>query len=466
MSDMGAVYQLGESMGSDTYPNLGFDPAPGDLESVRAITATVSTVVTGGDSAQRELNKVGTSDGLWMGKAADTFRESFSGVPPYLSKALSSLDSAYRAFASWETQLDGFQSRARRLEEEAAEAARKVNSARTVVDGLPGGEAGAKGERTDKETEEDKKDAKSKRGALEAADSELSGIRDRAHTLNLEYLAAAGDSARQIKNAADDAPPEPGWFEDALDFLGGLAADVWDTLSDPEFWKLIGDVLADIALVVGVLAIFVSGLGMLAFVLCLGALAFHLAAKAGGADVSWETIAWDAVGVVAGGASLAGAAFAKSGRALVTAGREMRLSAGFMATLGKVGRGNLFAGLAQIPSGMANSARGLAMAGKGWTFVAAGTAIDKTATVIGGALGVGSNMHNGTWGEGRWTDGKWEIGDVPVVGPFVNHFAAGPEGAPTAPGPLGPTLDPEVTLASSGDTFTKNLDPSQLGTAA
>ncbi|MFE9253386.1 WXG100 family type VII secretion target [Streptomyces sp. NPDC007088] len=452
-------------MVAHAYPHLGFDPAPGDPASVREVVATVSRVVGGGDSARRELNGLGSSDAVWAGKAAEAFRELFAELPPYLTKALTSLDDARRALTEWESQLDGFQSRARRLEEEAAEAARRAGSARSAVRLLPGRGTG-EDTRTAGEREKDEKDAKDRKRELREAEDALSEVRDRAHALNGEYVVAAATASRLVRNAADDAPPEPGWFDKALDFLGGLASDVWDVVSDPEVWKLIGDVLADIALVVGVLAIFVSGLGMLAFVLCVGALAFHLAAKAGGADVSWETIAWDAVGVVAGGISLGGAALAKSGRALVVAGRELRLSSGLMATLGKIGRGNLFSGLARIPSGMANSARGLATAGKGWAFVKAGNAVDSAATWAGAALGIGSNMHSGTIGDGRWTDGRWEPGDAPVVGPFVNYFRPAEETTPGAAAPSRPVLDTGATLTSAGTTFASHLDPSSLGAAA
>ncbi|WP_121748537.1 putative T7SS-secreted protein [Streptomyces sp. E2N166] len=449
-------------MSSDKYPNLGFDPAPGDLESVRDLVKAVGRVTSGGDTAQTELSKMGTSDGIWAGKSATAFQDTYSAVPPYLKKALGSLDTAHRALSSWERQLDGFQARARKLEEEAAEAARKVSSARSAVDSLPSSDSGM----SEKDEKKHEKEAKEKKGDLDSATGELSAVRSRAHSLQTEHEQAAADVTRLVKGAADDAPPEPGWFEEALDAVGDLLADAWDTITDPNFWKLIGDILADIAMVVGVLAIFFSGLGVAAFIIAGLALAFHLAAKAGGADVTWETIAWDAVGVFAGGLSLAGSRLAQSGRALVTAGQELRLSSGFMKALGNVRFGNLLNGLRGLPSGVANSARGLGMAGKGWSFVAAGTAVDKAATWAGAALAIGSNMHSGTWDQGRWTDGESKIGDIPVVGPFMDYFGPADEEEVVAPGPSSATFDAPTALNSSGSTFTKHLDPSQMGVAA
>ncbi|MFE0671911.1 putative T7SS-secreted protein [Streptomyces sp. NPDC058867] len=449
-------------MSSDKYPNLGFDPTPGDVESIRDLAKAVGRVIEGSGTAQTELRKMGSSDGVWAGKAADAFKDTFSAVPPYLKKALGSLDTAHRALNSWETQLDAFQARARKLESEAAEAARRVSSAQTDVDALLSSASGM----SDKEKEKYEKDSKGRKASLESANSDLSDIRSRARTLQTEHDEAATNVSRLVKDAADDAPPEPGWFEEALDAVGDLLSDAWDTITDPNFWKLIGDILADIAMVVGVLAIFFSGLGVAAFIIAGLALAFHLAAKAGGADVTWETLAWDVVGVVAGGVSLAGSRLAQAGRPLIAAGRELRLSSGFMHALGNVRFGNLWGGLRGLPSGVANSARGLAMAGKGWSFVASGTAIDKAATWTGAALAIGSNMHNGTWDQGRWTDGEFRIGDIPVVGPFMDHFGPTDEGKVMAPGSPSSTFDAPTTLASSGSTFTRHLDPSQIGTAA
>ncbi|MFJ5608580.1 putative T7SS-secreted protein [Streptomyces sp. NPDC093221] len=452
-------------MASDTYPHLGFDPAPGDLESTRALTLAIGRVIGGSDAAKTELGKMGSADGAWVGKSADAFTEAYAKVPPYLQKALTSLSTAHRALTSWERQLDGFQARARRLESDAAHAAARVSSAQSAVDALPSSTDGM----TDQEKERHEGDTKTTKSSLDSATTELAAVRDRGHALKSEHAQAASDTARLIHGAADDAPPEPGWFDKAMHAVAAFAEGAWDVISDPEFWKLIGDILADVAMVIGVAAIFISGLGMAAFVVAALALAFHLAAKAGGADVSWETLAWDAVGVFAGAVSLGGARLARAGEGLVEAGRSLRLTSGFMKSLGEVRFGNIFKGLKGIPSGVSNTARGFAMAGKGWVFKGAGEMIDTGATWVGAALAIGSNVHNGSWSKGRWTDGKWEVGDIPVVGPLVNYVSpptttAAP--APAASGPQRPVFDPSSVLTSSGSAFTSHLDPSRFGTAA
>ncbi|MFC7513121.1 hypothetical protein ACFQV4_35875 [Streptomyces thermocarboxydus] len=77
-------------MGSSKYPTLGFDPAPGDLETVRLMVKAIGRVNRESGTAQTQLGRIGTSDGIWDGKAADTFVKSVDKIPPYLKRALDS----------------------------------------------------------------------------------------------------------------------------------------------------------------------------------------------------------------------------------------------------------------------------------------------------------------------------------------------------------------------------------------
>ena len=448
----------------EDFTNLGFDPAPGDLDTVSRLVTAIGAVTGQSGTAQSQLKRIGETDGIWVGKAADAFSDSVSEIPPYLEKALTSLNAAHRALSSWETSLTGYQSRARKLEREAEDAAARVGTAQRALDGLSGDTEGM----TDKEKEEHKKDKKGKSDSLDTANAELEAIRGRARTLNAEFNGDAETAARQIKNAADEAPPEPNWFERRLDDLGNLLEAAWDTITDPNFWKLIGDILADVAMVIGIICLFaipfggIAGLALIGLYVGIGAFAAHAIALAGGAEgMTWQTLAWDAAGVFAGGLSVAGARLAQGGRALVQAGRNLRATEGLAATLGRIGPGN-WGNLARLPSGMANSLRGFAMSGQGWAHVAAGNLVDWSATIAGAGFAIGSNIN-----PGRWTDGNWNIADIPVVGP-ISALAAyrPPEPDVVAPGPLGPQVDPPAMLASAGDSFTRGLNPSQMGTAA
>ncbi|MEN3585307.1 hypothetical protein AAH978_14275 [Streptomyces sp. ZYX-F-203] len=452
-------------MGSAKFPHLGFDPAPGDPAAVEQLVTMVGVVIRESGDARTKLNRIGTVDGVWVGDSATAFAESVSVIPPYLGKSLNALESAHRALSAWESGLSEFRARARRLEREAAEAASRVDAERGRLDGLPSDTSGM----TDTERDEHARDVRRGRRAYDAANDELEAVRARARSLNAEFTAVADVAARQVRDAADDAPPEPGLFDGLVEDFREFLGDAWDTITDPDFWKLVGDVLADIAMVIGVICLValllgtgVGALGLVGFAVGVGALAAHGVALAGGAEgMTWETLAWDVGGVLTGGVGLAGARLAQAGRALVQSGRALRASRGLMAAVGEMGPGNHLKGIAQIPSGVTNSVRGFSISARGWTHVAIGNTLDWTGALTGTGLALGSNAN-----DSRWTDGEWNLKDVPLVGPFAGLYADGPADGVTTPGPPGPRIDSSRTLRSAGASFTSGLALSRFGTVA
>jgi len=419
--------------------------------------------------AQTQLKKLGKSDGIWVGESADTFSDSVSKIPPYLDKALGSLSTAHKALSSWETHLSRFQARARKLEEEAAAVAQKASSAKGNLDRVRYDTS----HMSAKEEQEHEKDKKGKQAAYDSASSELEDVRKRAHTLHAEYISTGDDTGRLIKGAADDAPPEPGWFDKLVHDIGEVLKGAIDVITDPKFWALLGNVLADIAMVLAVVALIcllpgvgeIAGLGLISFWIGAGALGAHaLAMGLGSEDVTWETLAWDALGVVAGGASLAGGKVARiggkammAGSEAISSGRALRAAEGFMAN----------GGLKSIIPGIKASGRGYAQAARGWVQYGKGVAgkvigetTDAAATIAGTAFGIASNI------PGRWGDGKLKGSDIPVIGPFLGVFEDQPGAKTEAPGPIGPQPDGPKTLSATGNSFIQGLRPVQAVPAA
>lgn len=488
------------------FPNLGFNPAPGDPDTLRRLVSTVGRVTREGNTAQSELSKLGTSDGIWVGKSAAAFTDSVSDIPPYLRNALSSLTTAQRALESYERSLTGYQARARRLEQEAAGAARSVSTAQKNVDGLPADTEGMSG----KEKDEYEKDKKARQTALTSATEELEAVRRRARTLNAEFVTTGDETARRIRDAADNAPPEPGWFEEALGGIGGFFSDAWEVISDPDLLKLIGDICADIAMVVGVVCLailvvglFVSGvgvpfaLGLIGTIAAAGALGGHAAAMAAGhPDVTLTTLAWDAAGLLAGGIGLRGAMMVRAGgrtiaagenmveggAAMARAGQTLRSTEGLAAQLGKAGNfqaltpstwgnlrylspGNLNQGLRNSLEGISQAARGRSLAVEGQRAILEGTKIvskgrfrDLSGLYGGLTASGGSNLN-----DQRWLSDDFDISDLPVVGPIADFPGIGqpPGGAAAAPEPF----DAPARLTSAGGSFVGGLDRPQPGTA-
>lgn len=169
------------------------------------------------------------------------------------------------------------------------------------------------------EIDEAKQQASRAKGKLDAASDELSHIIAKAHGLLAEHDEMASRVAKSLRDASDVAPAKPGFFQwlgsalsDAVDFVVSLPGKMWDWVKDHvDLFAQIEDILSDISTVFGVVAIvcmYIPPLEAAAGVLftvsglfALGALGTHGLAKAAGADVSWGTIALDAVGALTWG---------------------------------------------------------------------------------------------------------------------------------------------------------------------
>lgn len=413
---------------SDLYPSLGFDPAPGDPETAGEIAQTIREVAGQGGSALLAMASVSDENGIWVGRAADAFTESFDEVPPYLERAVTSLEAAARCLDRWSTTLAGFQTRARQLEGEAETALAAVTAAQTAVDGY------------DPDAEDaDEDEAERNETALTTANESLEEVRGRALLLQTEFTEAAEDTARELDQAADDAPAKPGLW----DRLSDLVGEIVELVKNPNFWKGLGDLLANIAAVVGViclaLMLFAGGpatwLVMTAVIASLAAAGAHGAAMAMGHEgVGWDTIAFDLAGAAFGGIGLAAGKLIQGGRAMVTAGRALRSGA-----------------FRQLRFG--DWARGVSATIGGHLRVFTGKVLDWTAAIAGNAVAgtdFGRNPH------------------VPIVGPIsdiVDAWNDGGEGSganAAAPGGTAPT---EALLTSAEDGFLNGLDQ-EFGVAA
>ncbi|RMI42776.1 WXG100 family type VII secretion target [Streptomyces triticirhizae] len=414
---------------SDSYPNLGFDPCPGDLPAAEAVAATMRDVATLSSNTHTAMTAINTSSGIWVGRAADAFSEAFDEVPPYLQRAVNALDVAARALEWWVNDLDRFKSVARQLEEEAASARAQVDSAQAAVDALPSDTS----DMDDDELSEHEDTERARDSALNSANAALNEVIQRARQLHEEYLASAEDTSRALSRAADDAPPEPGLFDKIAD----VVSDIVDFMMDPNTWKLIGDIFADIAMVVGVICLAVAVIGLFVAsggtaALILGAigtiggyiglgagvagLLFHGMAMAGGAEgVTWETIGFDLITVATGGLGVLGAGIAGAARGAT--------------------------GIAGLGSGMFSGIRG---AGGAWTLVGEG---------MGWAGNVLGNLGSAESQRRRMEDDGATFGDVPILGPFRDlgdlageHMAPDATFVPPPSGPSQPAPMPDVEL--------------------
>ncbi|MFF1700337.1 enoyl-CoA hydratase/isomerase family protein [Streptomyces sp. NPDC058251] len=277
-------------MGRPAFPNIGWDPTPGDVEQTRELAKKLGSLASELGTALRELQQIET--GAWKGKTAVAFSEHIStDVTPLIKKSHESFDKASRALHRWAGQLTDFQEEADRLEKTAGEKLEAKDKAEQKAEGKGSDELGKAS------------------GAVDKITSDVHDLEDR-------YKKAAHLIGKDLDKAADIAPDEPGFW----DKLGHGIADAWDATGDwikdhADVIKAIGDILSLVSGVLGVLAIITAPFEPLGAIFAAGAmiasgaaLLTHLVAKAAGADVSWTEIGFDALGILPGVKGLTGSA--------------------------------------------------------------------------------------------------------------------------------------------------------------
>ncbi|MGW7340416.1 hypothetical protein [Streptomyces sp. NPDC054808] len=224
------------------YPHLGFNPVPGDTETVRGLEKKLSGCATVLQEAYDLVTKL-LDGSYWKGDAAVAFREQLDGgpLPLNLKNAAHSVRKAARQLDRWEGELDDFQRRAGKLEGDAKDAQAVVDRAQGRVE-RAGADADLKKDGADGDAAQ--KALTRAKGDLDDAQAELKKIIGKAERLAEEHEEKAGYRARKIRDATKKlVPHEPGWFDEVLDWLG-------DNLPD---------ILSFVAGVIGVVALLLSG---------------------------------------------------------------------------------------------------------------------------------------------------------------------------------------------------------------
>ncbi|GAA5614956.1 hypothetical protein Spla01_06160 [Streptomyces platensis] len=72
-------------MSNQNFPALGFNPAPGHLESVDDLTGKLDTATRSLSSAHSVLHRLGRGTGVWEGEAARAFAGQVGDLPKYVS---------------------------------------------------------------------------------------------------------------------------------------------------------------------------------------------------------------------------------------------------------------------------------------------------------------------------------------------------------------------------------------------
>ncbi len=224
-------------MTANPYPNLGFNPVPGSVPVVSALTAKLQKSAQTISDAHRMIENL-RSGSSWEGDAAVAFREQLDGaLPTNLKNAHTSITRAATALGEWQKALDGYQDRARTLDGQAKAAKTKIETAegtektasahpdlklagQSFTDDAALKNAQA---RLDKATDELTK----AREAVTEAKNAYNDIIKRAQELEEDHATDARGKARTLRDSTDKlAPEEPGWFEKAMDWVGDNLTDI------------------------------------------------------------------------------------------------------------------------------------------------------------------------------------------------------------------------------------------------
>ncbi|HEY4019363.1 MAG TPA: CHAP domain-containing protein [Pseudonocardiaceae bacterium] len=116
-----------------SFPALGFDPAPGDLDAVHSAVAALRSSGKQITEAHDAVSGVHTGNS-WTGQAAEGFQHQVSTLGTNVSAASSTIDGASKVLGQWADDLGTMQSTADHLEQQAAQAQQQLTTAQANPD--------------------------------------------------------------------------------------------------------------------------------------------------------------------------------------------------------------------------------------------------------------------------------------------------------------------------------------------
>ncbi|NJC71924.1 hypothetical protein HC031_19705 [Planosporangium thailandense] len=228
-------------MGSTTaYPNLGFDPCPGSLESVSTLQQRIASAAASMRQANDLMNRLrNDNSGVWQGAAGEAFRSHLNAtLIDDLGRANQSLNKAVETLQGWGSSLSGYKQRADALEQQAAQAQQKVTAAQarqrkaaSSPDLNLAGQHFATDAALHSAQQRLDNAALALRNAnsdLDAAQEALDHIRKQARELHAEWDQRSSKAAGELRDAAEFTPHQPGLLSRIGNSLSHAVSGVGD----------------------------------------------------------------------------------------------------------------------------------------------------------------------------------------------------------------------------------------------
>jgi hypothetical protein len=225
------------------FPALGYDPAPGSAEAIRALAADCRHVAGQLTGEAHTLTGLGSTS--WTGPAALAFAGQLDTLPDDLRTAAHSFTLTAQAIDRYAAELADSQLAARRAEAAAHAAQHEQRIARAALDAAA-----------------DPASAEPARRRLAAADQDLAAARRHAQRARDQARSAARRAAAAVRDASRWAPRKP--HESVFERLGGAIADGWTAVTDnvhhwvvehAEVLRQISEVLSTVSAISGTLAL-------------------------------------------------------------------------------------------------------------------------------------------------------------------------------------------------------------------
>lgn len=290
------------------YPHLGFDPARGNVTTVRELAKQIKDTGTYAKEAYEAIKAVQDNKDVWTGPAARAFAGQLGELPKYLDDAQSSMEIAGTALSNWSDDLEAHQKKARGLEEAVRKA---INAAENADQALATAQANdvpiaydtsdpVAAQNAQARADANAQAVRNAQAAATSAWDRVEDIRQQARTLRDRWEDDGRVCADKLNEAAEKAPNKA-FFESFGELFDDAGQWLKDHIGD------IGDIAGIVSAVAGVLA-FIPVLTPIMAPIALGAGAIALAAH--GADMvvnekyddpnAWIGLGGDAIGLIPG----------------------------------------------------------------------------------------------------------------------------------------------------------------------
>lgn len=203
------------------FPALGFDPAEGDIEQVRALLLELSSALRVIGTTLPRLTEATdiADDAEWGGDAAEEFADHGDDLPLGLAAGAEGMATVSEALGTWAGQLAANQRRADQLE-------RRAKQLRSDLAAAENAESAATGVLRDSPDPQSAAQDRALEQKVAALGAELDQVIAEAERLKATHRSQADAAAEQIRDRADGAfeVENDGWFVQTAD-VTAVAAD-------------------------------------------------------------------------------------------------------------------------------------------------------------------------------------------------------------------------------------------------